>query len=240
MDIIHGVNNMVLPRLLEAPLSAALRTFPVVVVTGARQAGKSTLVRQVEEGGRTYLTLDDLEVLERARQEPASLVRGSQRLTLDEVQRSPDLLLAVKQAVDERRTAGRFLLTGSANLLLMHRVSESLAGRAVHLTLWPLARREQLGLGSAGAWPRLFAVADGDWRDLLAAESAPEEDWRDLARRGGYPTPAVELPGPEERTQWFAGYTRTYLERDLQDLSAVGSLVAFRRLMRMACLRLGY
>jgi predicted AAA+ superfamily ATPase len=239
MDIIRDVNDLVLPRLLEAPLSAALKTFPVVVVTGARQAGKSTLVRQVEEGGRTYLTLDDLEVLERAREEPASLVRGSRRLTLDEVQRSPDLLLAVKQAVDERRTAGRYLLTGSANLLLMRRVSESLAGRAIHLTLWPLTRREQLGLGTAGAWPRLFAAADGDWLDLLAAGSAPEEDWRDLARRGGYPTPAVGLRGPEERAQWFAGYTRTYLERDLQDLSAVGSLVDFRRLMRLACLHLG-
>jgi len=239
MDIIHGVNRLVLPRILEAPLSTALGTFPIVVITGARQAGKSTLVRQVDEGTRPYLTLDDLDVLERSRREPASLVRGSEALTLDEVQRSPDLLLAIKQAVDERRTAGRFLLTGSANLLLMRRVSESLAGRAIHLTLWPLARREQLGLGAAGAWSRLFAAADRDWLDLLAAESAPEEDWQELARRGGYPTPAVELRRPEEREQWFAGYTRTYLERDLQELSAVGSLVDFRRLMRMACLRIG-
>ena len=239
MDIIHAMNGFLLPRLLEAPLGTALCSFPVVVVTGARQTGKSTLVRQVEDGGRSYLTLDDLEVLERARLAPASLVRDAIRLTLDEVQRSPDLLLAVKQAVDERRTAGRFLLTGSANLLLMRRVSESLAGRAVHLTLWPLTRRERLGLGSAGVWSRLFSTPESEWRDLLVAESAPEEDWRDCARHGGYPTPSVELPGPEERTLWFAGYTRTYLERDLQDLQAVGSLVDFRRLMRMACLRLG-
>jgi predicted AAA+ superfamily ATPase len=94
-------------------------------------------------------------------------------------------------------------------------------------------------LGSAGLWPRLFATKDRDWRDLLAADSAPEEDWRELARRGGYPTPAVELSQPEERALWFAGYARTYLERDLQDLSAVGSLIDFRRLMRVACLRLG-
>jgi len=239
MNIIHGMAEQALPRLLEAPLSAALGAFPIVVITGARQTGKSTPVRQVEEGARPYLTLDDLEILERARLAPASLVHSADRMTLDEVQRSPDLLLAVKQAVDEGRVAGRYLLTGSANLLLMHRVSESLAGRAVHLTLWPLTRREQLGLGGAGVWPRLFATADGDWRDLLAAESAPEEDWRDLAHRGGYPTPAVELAGPETRALWFAGYTRTYLERDLQDLSTVGSLVDFRRLMRIACLRLG-
>jgi uncharacterized protein len=241
MDIIHGVNRFhELPRLLAEPLSAALRTFPVVVVTGSRQTGKSTLVQSLGEAdGRTYLTLDDLEILERARREPAALVAGLDRATLDEVQRAPDLLLAVKREVDERRQAGRFVLTGSANLLLLRRVSETLAGRAVHLTLWPLTRREQLGLGAAGAWPRLFAAPDRSWRDLLAAESAPEEDWRDLARRGGYPTPSYELAAPEERARWFAGYARTYLERDLQELSSVTSLVDFRRLMRAACLRLG-
>src|SRR4051795_11061931 len=110
MDIIHAMNSLVLPRILEEPLSAALRTFPVVVITGARQTGKSTLVQQVEGGTRDYLTLDDLEALERAQREPASLVGRADRLTLDEVQRSPDLLLAVKQAVDEHRAAGRFLL----------------------------------------------------------------------------------------------------------------------------------
>jgi hypothetical protein len=241
MIIIHRVNDsLVLPRLLAPAVARAVKSFPIVVVTGARQAGKSTLVRSLEEpGARTYLTLDDLDVLERARQAPAALVGSGDRLTLDEVQRSPDLLLAVKRAVDERGTAGRFLLTGSANLLLMRRVSESLAGRAVHLTLWPFTRREQLGFGEAGAWPRLFAAQDRRWRDLLAAETAPEEDWRELARRGGYPTPSYRLAEPEDRARWFAGYARTYLERDLQELASISALVDFRRLMRAACLRLG-
>jgi hypothetical protein len=166
-------------------------------------------------------------------------VRDAARITLDEVQRSPDLLLAVKRAVDERRSPGRFLLTGSANLLLMRRVSETLAGRAVHLTLWPLTRREQLGLGTAGVWSRLLEARDRTWLDLLQHEDAPAEDWKALARRGGYPTPAHELTDATARAQWFAGYTRTYLERDLQDLSSVSSLVDFRRLMRVACLRVG-
>jgi len=238
MIIIHGVNGLqILPRALEASLTSALRSFPVVVVTGSRQTGKSTLVRPLD--GRPYLTLDNLEILERARQEPDALVRNSDRLTLDEVQRSPDLLLAVKRAVDERRAPGRFLLTGSANLLLMQKVSESLAGRAAYLTLWPLTRREQLGLGQAGAWSRLFAAPDREWRDLLLAEDAPKEDWRPLALRGGYPVPVHELEDDQARSLWFDGYTRTYLERDLQDLSTVTSLVDFRRLMRAACLRLG-
>lgn len=241
MIIIHGMNGLpILPRAVAGALATALRSFPVVVVTGSRQTGKSTMVRALEEPQpRPYLTLDSLETLERARQQPDALVRNAERMTVDEVQRSPDLLLAVKRAVDERRVAGRFLLTGSANLLLMQKVSESLAGRAAYLTLWPMTRREQLGLGQVGAWDRLFASSDLDWKDLLLAETAPKEDWRALAVRGGYPVPAHDLADAEARALWFDGYTRTYLERDLQDLSTVTSLVDFRRLMRAACLRLG-
>jgi len=241
MIIIHGMNDYpILPRLLQRPLDVALRSFPIVVVTGSRQTGKSTLVHSLSgEPARPYWTLDDLEVLDRARHAPEALVRSADRMTLDEVQRSPDLLLAVKRVVDEGRSAGRFLLTGSANLLLMQRISETLAGRAAYLTLWPLTRREQLGAGTAGAWTRLFETADTEWRDLLEGETGGPEDWRVLARRGGYPVPAHEMADPESRTLWFDGYTRTYLERDLQELSAVSSLVDFRRLMRAACLRLG-
>ena len=240
MFIIHGVNDpQLLSRSLQATLDLAMRSFPVVVVTGSRQTGKSTLVRYLaEDEPRPYLTLDDLEILERSRREPDALVRSVDRMTLDEIQRSPDLLLAVKRSVDERRAPGRFLLTGSANLLLLHKISESLAGRAAYLTLWPLTRREQLGFGATGVWSRLFSVPEGEWPSLLRAEES-EEDWRALALRGGYPIPARELQDTAARTLWFDGYTRTYLERDIQELSSIGSLVDFRRLMRAACLRLG-
>src|SRR5437763_15860071 len=101
-------------------------------------------------------------------------------MILDEAQRSPDLLLAVKGAVDEEKAPGRFLLTGSANLLLMQRVSESLAGRAAYLTLWPLTRRQQLGPGAAGAWSRLCETEDRSWRDQVEPETGRPDAWRDL------------------------------------------------------------
>ena len=174
-----------------------------------------------------------------ARRDPEALLGGHGPLTLDEVQREPDLLLEIKRAIDRDRRPGRFLLTGSANLLLMRQVSESLAGRASYLTLWPMTRREQLGLGRAGRWDELLATPDAQWRDLIAAGDDPEEDWQALALRGGFPTPALELTTPADRAIWVDGYVRTYLERDLQDLASISALPDFRRLMQAACLRVG-
>lgn len=239
MIIIHSMAVGILPRLLTDSVTRVARTMPVVVVTGARQTGKSTLVRELLPGDRPYYSLDDLDVREQAERAPDDLVERAEQLVLDEVQRVPDLLLAVKRAVDEGRRPGRFVLTGSANLLLMQRVSESLAGRAAYLDLWPLTRCEISSLGRAGAWPELFRHPVEDWIDILAAQDAQPVDWREMARRGGYPVPAVELTDPEDRAIWFDGYIRSYLERDLQDLSAIDNLIDFRRLMAAACLRLG-
>jgi predicted AAA+ superfamily ATPase len=226
-----------LPRLLRRPLEQALAAFPVVVVTGARQTGKTTLVRRLG-GSRTYLTLDDLDVREQAVSAPDDLLRRGERLTLDEVQRSPDLLLAVKRAVDRDRAPGRFLLTGSANLLLSQRIAETLAGRATYLTLWPLTCGELAGSGRAGRWTSLLSRPPQEWPGLLNDKPRPM-DWKPLASHGGYPTPATALKSPEQRALWFGGYTQTYLDRDLRDLARIESLVQFRRLMRAACLRLG-
>ena len=238
MIIIHGMDAV--PRLAASTLLEALRVMPVTVVTGARQTGKTTLVRTpVQREPRVYLTLDDLDVSEQAHRAPENLVARGPRLTIDEVQRAPNLLLAIKRAVDRHRSRGRFIVTGSVNLLLMRTVSETLAGRASYLTLWPMTRREQIGLGRAGIWTELLAAKDERWRDLIEAERVRREDWRLLARRGGYPTPALELETAADRATWFAGYTRTYLERDLGDLSAIASLPDFRRLMRAVCLRVG-
>src|SRR5574340_166358 len=165
MNIIHAVKT--LPRRVDDAIAARLRVMPAVVLTGARQTGKRTLVEKLVPGNRRYRSLDDFDVRDAARRDPEALLGGDDPLTLDEVQREPGLMPAVKRAIDRDRRPGRFLLTGSANLLLMRQVSESLAGRASYLTLWPMTRREQLGLGRAGRWDDLLAAPDDQWRDLL-------------------------------------------------------------------------
>ena len=236
------VANANLPRYVGRLLDRALDVSPVVVVMGARQTGKSTLVqfdRFSKE--RLYHTLDDPDTHDRARSAADDLLRSAPQLTLDEVQRQPDLLLAVKRVVDSDRPRrnGRFILTGSANLLLMRQVSESLAGRATYIHLWPFSHRETLGRGVPGLWSDLLATPVDDWMAMITSQDAAPEDWRTLVRRSGYPTPALELADEDARALWFDGYVRTYLERDLRSLSAVDNLLDFRRLMRAASHRLG-
>ena len=230
--------NEILPRWARQSLDEQLRVMPAVVMTGPRQTGKSQLASALASP-RRLLSLEDLNVFDAAHSDTEAPIGGSEPLTLDEVQRVPELVNAVKLAIDRHRRPGRFLLTGSANLLLMRRVSESLAGRASYLTLWPMTRREQLGFGASGVWSMLLDHAESHWQDIVSAAAPPGEDWRDLARRGGFPDPAVHFATAGERTIWFEGYVRTYLERDLLNLSAVASLRDFRRLMRATCLRLG-
>ena len=239
MTIIHGVNTATLPRHVAGSLRDRLSVMPAVVVTGARQTGKSTLAQELTPGRRRFLSLDDMDVLDSARRDPEALVGGDAPVTLDEVQRAPDLLMAIKRAIDRRRRPGRFLLSGSANLLLMRRVSESLAGRASYLTLWPMTRRELRGLGRCGIWEELLEAPDGEWLDLVAAQPGEPQDWRDLARSGGFPIPALRMETSRERAVWFDGYVTTYLERDLQSLASIAALPDFRRLVRAAALRLG-
>jgi predicted AAA+ superfamily ATPase len=230
-----------LERLLAPLTREAIETMPVVVITGARQTGKSTLARQLaQEMQAPYLSLDDIDVRERALATPAHFVREAPRMVIDEVQRAPELILAIKRAVDDAdQRAGQFVLTGSANLLMMKQVADSLAGRALYVQMAPLTRSEQLGLGSAGIWSQLVSTPNEQWPELIAQQTAPQESWQDLVMRGGFPRPAYHLKTARQRTQWYSAYIETYLERDLRDLAAVDNILDFRRLMRAACLRLG-
>ena len=212
--------------------------MPVVVLTGARQTGKTTLVRTFAGAAeRRFVTLDSLAALDQARREPEVLASSAARLTIDEVQRAPDLLLAVKEIVDRAKRRGRFLLTGSANLLLLRSIGESLAGRAIHLVLRPMTEREKREDTSSPAWPLLLDAAT-----VTAAQDVlppPRSfDWRHATLQGGLP-PAALAASDEDRHLWFEGYVETYVQRDLRDLTQVGDLAAFVRLMRLAALRTG-
>jgi predicted AAA+ superfamily ATPase len=234
----------ILPRVALPYLERAARALPVVVLTGARQTGKSTLAtmfsdRDSAQRQRAYVNLDDPATLGLAQRDPQAFVAQAPALVIDEVQREPRLLLAIKAAVDgdRPRRAGRFILTGSANLLLLAKVQESLAGRAAYVTLAPLTRREQLGFGTAGIWSDLLASPPGDWRQLLAAQNAPMEDWRELARRGGYPPVAYELRDDASRGIWFDGYLRSYLQRDVPQIAAIENVPGFDTILRSIALR---
>lgn len=244
MIIIHSVNNY-LNRCIEPNLQRHLDLMPVVVVTGSRKSGKSTLALNATESTRRYETLDDFEILAFLTDDPLGFLNTREIFTLDEVQRRPDVLLAIKRIIDKKRLNGQFLLTGSANLLLLEKMGESIAGLASYLTLWPMTLREQAGLGKCGIWSELVNSSDQDWLDVLdqhspnVNRSPTDADWRKYVCNGGYPTPALAMNSNEQRAIWFEGYIRTYLERDVLQLSNISNLLDFRRLITMLSQRVG-
>jgi len=220
-----------LPREITPRIAEALRSMPVVVLSGLRQTGKSTLLQQESAlaAGRDYYTLDEFAVLTAARANPESLL--TERVTLDEVQRCPELLLIVKRSVDRQRKAGRFLLSGSANLALLGRVSETLAGRALYLTLQPMSRREIRRATERPPFLRQFLEKPF----VPRGEAEPVRDEEVLL--GGLPP--VCLADPAHAANWFRGYVQTYVERDVRQLSQIADLISFRLLVQLAALRTG-
>ncbi|HSB72971.1 MAG TPA: ATP-binding protein [Candidatus Methylomirabilis sp.] len=218
-------------RALRAPLVEALANMPVVVMTGMRQTGKSTLLQQdAALAGRAYVSLDDFAQLEAARRDPEAFLGREGPLTVDEAQRCPELLLEIKRTVDRDRRPGRFLLSGSANFTLLRGVADSLAGRAVYLTLHPFTQREIHGdLGR----PPLIKRAFADGRPP-GNSRANRLDWDEVLRGG---LPPVVLGLVRNPRVWFTGFEQTYLERDIRDLSRLGDLVSFRSLLKLAALR---
>ncbi len=229
------------PRELASLVGEALDALPVVVVTGLRQTGKTTFLRRDPVlRGRRFLTLDDFATREAARREPEALLSGDEPVTIDEAQRSPELLLAVKQAVDAGRVAGRYLLSGSANFSLLRDVSESLAGRALYLSLHPFTRRERTGRLANPPWLRRFLEPEADGGDPLREAPLPEGAGPvgdDEILDGGLPP--IVLGETTSRELWLLGYEQTYLERDVRMLSQVADLAAFRQLLHLAALRNG-
>ena len=215
-------------RYLQPRIEEAMQDTPVVLVNGPRQAGKTTLVRQFADAARAYVTLDDAATLAAARHDPTGFVRDFDAVVIDEVQRAPDLLLSIKQSVDMDRRPGRFLLTGSANVMTLPRVADSLAGRIETHTLLPLAGCEMAG--RPGQW--LDAVFSGDMprppADKVAAEVGAALVQR--VSHGGYPQ-ALARPTTRRREAWLSQYVDTLIQRDVQDIAAVEKLDQLPRLL---------
>jgi len=220
-----------LPRHIASLVSKALRTMPVVVLTGMRQVGKTTLLRSEPDlRDRRYLSLDDFATEAAAHSAPESLLGEDGPVTIDEVQKAPELLPAIKAAVDRDRRPGRFLLSGSANLLLLESVSESLAGRAVYLQLWPLTLAEQRRIEGEPVLIELLRTGSPRFGDAAKGFSPLD------AVRGGMPPVVLDQADPG---LWYLGFEQTYLERDVRRLTQVADLAQFRRFLRLVALRTG-
>ena len=229
-----------LKRLQTAQLTRALHKFPVVAVVGARQVGKTTLVRDILKDQRAFVTLDDPTVMLAATEHPVSLLTQAPRITIDEVQKSPGLLTAIKRIVDQHRRPGQFLLTGSANITMLPNISETLAGRIAFIDMFPFTLSELHA--TTDAMPTLAAMlstqtATRCW-DVLNDARPGKRSLEQAVWRGGYPSAWLEAD-EEARRDWFKGYVRTYLERDVRDLSRIQRLYEYQKFLSLAAFRCG-
>jgi predicted AAA+ superfamily ATPase len=221
-------------RLIEKRIRTAMGDTPIVAVNGPRQSGKTTLVRAIATPAWRYLTLDDQTVLEAAATNPVGFIRDLDRAIIDEIQRAPALMLALKQSVDRDRRPGRFLITGSANVLTMPKAQESLAGRIEIATLLPLCQAELASVASPGLIEALF-------EGRLPRQIEPRGENDALLRKvlaGGYPD-VISREGENRRIAWCRQYLDAIVQRDLADLAAIERPVEIRRLVDALAIHVG-
>jgi len=233
VDNIDMLRRHIIDRLLDG-----LADTPAVLVNGARQTGKSTLVQSTElaEQSRQYLTFDDPGILAAAKRDPNGFVAGlNTAVTLDEVQHVPELFPVIKAAIDRNRQSGRFLLTGSANVMLLPKLSESLAGRMEVLTLWPFSQGEMRGVRESFV-DTLFSQKSVGWTGKTA--TARREELLETILAGGYPL-AVARQSATRRDAWFQSYVMTMLQRDIRDLANIADVTAVPRLLSVVAARAG-
>ncbi len=228
---------MFYPRYLSTLLTAAFQDTPVLLVNGARQTGKTTLVQTIA-GSRmgeaiTYRTLDDATLLGAAKADPYAFIESQpEQVIIDEVQHCPELFPAIKLSVDRNRAPGRFILTGSANVLLLPKLSESLAGRMEILTLYPLSEAEIAG-GRSTVIDELFAL---DFPALYSTAAVPRTELVRRVLTGGYPEP-LQRATDSRRTSWYESYLTTILQRDVRDIANIEGLTLLPRLLAVLASR---
>lgn len=220
-------------RHVQRKIAIALQDTRVVLVVGPRQAGKTTLAKLYANSDRPYITLDDPATLAAARSDPTGFVRGLKQAVIDEVQRAPDLLLAIKESVDKDQTPGRFLLTGSTNLMAMPLVADSLAGRLEVITLLPFAQAELAGT-PGDLLDRLF---DGQGLPSVA-QPVVGDALMDLVLKGGYPE-VLRRASANRRQAWLQDYVALILDRDVRDIANIDQLDRLPRLLDLLAAHAG-
>jgi hypothetical protein len=222
----------VIQRNIQNSIRRALSDTPVVLLNGARQTGKTTLVQELAAtSGSQYFTLDDVATLGLAVGDPSGFIRNlTGPVVMDEIQKAPELFPAIKLAVDRDRRPGHFLLTGSANVMTLPRLSESLAGRMEIIPLFPFSA------GELDAHPESFVkrLFDGTIGKVKPVRS--KDDLALRLVRGGYPE-AIQRTGSDRRSAWFASYISTILQRDVRDLARVDGLHALPNLLKLLAAR---
>lgn len=225
--------SALLPRQLQPKLQEALADTPVVCVLGPRQVGKSTLCHQIASD-RHYLTFDDHAILTAAQQDPTGFIQSlPEQVTLDEIQRVPELILAIKAEVDRNRKPGRFLLTGSANLLLLPKVKESLAGRVEILHLHPLSELEKEQNKPAF----LEALFSGKLKPRITQAQKELSGIAERVCQGGYPEPLTR--SASRARQWYRQYLQTIIQNDVKDIANIRDEDELLRLAELLALRTG-
>lgn len=226
-----GVELLYKRRLISENIKLVIQNFPIIVLTGARQVGKSTLLLN-EFKDYNYISLDDYNILSQARVDPQSLISGSDYIIIDEAHKAPELFSSIKLAVDRDRHR-RFILSGSSNLLLMKSVSESLAGRAVYFNLMPMTLSElNQNFDGYNNFKELFA----DKPSIKAVNNTSNPV--SLFLRGFMP-PIMRLSNMDEVLLWWENYIKTYIERDVLELTKIESLVNFRKVLASLAFRTG-
>ena len=214
------------PRFVKHRIHEALADTRVVFLCGPRQSGKTTLAQQIAGDDIPFFTLDDSAVLKSASADPVGFVRRLDRAVIDEVHRAPDLILAIKMAVDADPRPGRFLLTGSANLLALPHLADSLAGRMGIIRLLPLAQAEL----HASQSPFLEQVFAGEAPD--STRPVVGDDFVKIILAGGYPE-ALARSGSRRRQNWHLDYVEAIVQHDVRDIARVEQLSAMPRLLRV-------
>ena len=222
-------------RWVGPSIKAAIKTFPVIVISGARQTGKSTFL-QNELADFNYVSLDDFSSLQQAKSSPGSLWVDTDKIIIDEAQKAPEIFSAVKLAVDRSQRKMRFILSGSSNLLLMKKISETLAGRAIYFEMLPMALSEIEG--RVDKPQNFFGLWEPDFSPKEEAEAEEIDPFR-LLIKGFFP-PLMHFVDLRDILLWWEGYVKTYLERDLRELLRIESLIDFRRVMESLAIRTGH